>query len=242
MQDEFSFDTDIKPTPPSDISLVALLPCDWRALLQDELQKDYIFELEQFLVQAYNTETVYPPLENVFAAFDTVPLDKVQVVLLGQDPYHGPGQAHGLSFSVPHGIKAPPSLRNMLKELADDIGCTPPTHGNLTSWAEQGVLLLNATLTVQHKKAGSHQKKGWEIFTDSVIEHLNRYHKRLVFILWGNYAKKKSKLITNTNHIVIQGVHPSPLSAHNGFFGSKPFSSINKAIESIEGSPIDWQL
>ena len=215
----------------------------WLVHLEPEFEKEYMLELKAFLKAEKNQgKTIYPPGSLIFNALNTTPLDKVKVVLLGQDPYHGPGQAHGLSFSVPEGVRIPPSLRNIYKELAADCAISAPTHGNLTSWAEQGVLLLNATLTVEQGQAGAHQKKGWETFTDRVIQTVNAQCNHCVFILWGSYAQKKSAMIDTSKHLILKSVHPSPLSAQRGFFGSKPFSQTNEYLSSHQKTPIDWQI
>ena len=185
---------------------------------------------------------IYPPQESIFTAFDLTPFDAVKVVIIGQDPYHGAGQAHGLSFSVPQGVKTPPSLRNIFKELTSDIGCPAPLHGNLESWARQGVLLLNNCLTVEEGKAGSHQGKGWEAFTDAVIRQLAETHEHLVFILWGRKAAEKGSAIDTSRHLIINAAHPSPLSAHNGFFGSRPFSRTNSYLKAHGKAAINWNI
>jgi uracil-DNA glycosylase len=185
---------------------------------------------------------IFPRGTEYFAALNACPFDRVKVVILGQDPYHGPGQAHGLSFSVRPGVQIPPSLTNIFKEIQSDLGLEPPTHGYLQHWAEQGVLLLNSTLTVEARRAGSHQKKGWENFTDAVIRHLNRERDHLAFVLWGSYAQKKASFVDQTRHLVLKSVHPSPLSAHRGFFGSKHFSKINAYLTEHGQTPIDWSL
>ncbi|WP_028298076.1 uracil-DNA glycosylase [Olivibacter sitiensis] len=215
----------------------------WLDVLADEFEKPYMKSLKSFLTEEKANHQIYPPNKLIFNAFQHTPFDKVKVVILGQDPYHNVGQAHGLSFSVPEGIAIPPSLQNMYKELSNDIdGFTIPRHGNLTKWADQGVLLLNATLTVRAHQAGSHQKKGWEQFTDEAITKLSQLREGLVFILWGAYARKKMALIDTSKHCVITSAHPSPLSAHNGFFGSKPFSKANAYLISKGKTPIDWQV
>jgi len=214
----------------------------WLAVLQSEFDKEYMKTLKQFLVTEQQQHTVYPPNGEIFSAFTHTPFDKVRVVILGQDPYHGPGEAHGLSFSVKKGIRVPPSLRNIYKELQSDVGITPPQHGHLIEWAQRGVLLLNTVLTVRHKSANSHQKKGWEQFTDQAIRELNARRKNIVFILWGAKAKAKKVLIDTSNHHVIESGHPSPLAVRHGFFGSKPFSKTNTFFASIEEPPIDWSL
>ena len=219
------------------------MQASWKKRLEEEFDKPYMTHLKQFLLdQKKKGKMVYPPGPRIFSAFDETPFEKVKVVLLGQDPYHGPGQAHGLAFSVQPGVRFPPSLRNILKELHDDVGCEIPKNGNLDKWADEGVLLLNAVLTVEAGKAGSHQGKGWEQFTDAAIRHLNDEKENLVFILWGSYAQKKAAFVDKKKHLILQSVHPSPLSSHRGFFGSKPFSKTNKYLESHGIKPIDWSL
>lgn len=222
--------------------LDAAVPRGWRTALKQARQADSYFELQKFLETEYAVETIYPPKEEVFNAFKFVSFNKVRVVLIGQDPYHGAGQAHGLAFSVQDGIKIPPSLRNVYKELESDIGISPPDHGNLSPWAEQGVLLLNTALTVREASPASHANRGWETFTDSVISELNDRDEPLVFILWGGHAKDKKAMIDATKHVIIEGAHPSPFSANNGFFGSQPFSKTNEALLSFGADPIDWSL
>ena len=212
----------------------------WKELLKDEFNKPYFADLTKFVKEEYQNGTVYPPPKFIFNALDSLPVDKVKVVILGQDPYHGPGQAHGLSFSVPDGVIPPPSLVNIYKEIESDLGKKVPHSGNLERWAKQGVLLLNATLTVRAHQAGSHQNKGWELFTDAIIHRLAEKKEHLVFILWGNYAQRKCAFIDPTSHLVIKSAHPSPLSAHNGFFGSKPFSKTNQYLEVHGQTSIDW--
>ncbi len=224
------------------MSLRELLPASWQPVLSDELSKPYFSALEQYLESEYASQTVYPPKQEIFSAFSLTPYDDVKVLILGQDPYHGPGQAHGLSFSVKPGERVPPSLRNMYKELEADLGCAIPNNGYLVPWAEQGVMMLNAILTVRHKSPASHQKHGWETFTDAVIEALSAREKPMIFVLWGGKAKKKAKLIDSSRHQVLTGAHPSPLSARYGFFGSKPFSGINDTLTSWGQAPIDWQI
>lgn len=209
--------------------------------LRDEMAKPYFAELTAFVDEERARCTVFPAAADVYAALKLTPLESVRVVILGQDPYHGPRQAHGLCFSVQRGVAVPPSLRNIFQELRDDLGIASPQHGNLEHWAMQGVLLLNATLTVRAGEAGSHQKRGWETFTDRIIELLGERETPLVFVLWGAYARGKKRLI-DPRHTVIESAHPSPLSAHNGFFGSKPFSRINDALTSFGTEPIDWSL
>lgn len=214
----------------------------WKVILNEEFQSEYFQNLKSFLVEEKKKFTVYPEGKNIFAAFNMVPFNMVKVVILGQDPYHGEGQAHGLSFSVPQGIKIPPSLRNIYKELKNDLNIVAPNSGNLEKWAKQGVFLLNATLTVRANEAGSHQKKGWEIFTDKVIKSISENKENIVFILWGSYAQAKEKLIDSEKHCIIKSAHPSPLSAHNGFWESKPFSKTNDYLKSKGLKPIDWTL
>ena len=213
----------------------------WMEALRDEMAKPYFAELTNFVSDERNRFTVFPPEPDVYAALKLTPLESVRVVILGQDPYHGPRQAHGLCFSVQRGVTVPPSLRNIFQELRDDLGITPPQHGNLEHWAKQGVLLLNATLTVRAGEAGSHQKRGWETFTDRIIELLGAGERPLVFVLWGAYARSKKRLI-DSRHTVIESAHPSPLSAHNGFLGSKPFSRINDALTTFGVESVDWSL
>lgn len=213
----------------------------WKALLQGEFEQDYFARLVAFVKQAYATQTVYPPAKYIFNAFDLCPFDKVKVVILGQDPYHEPGQAHGLSFSVPEGVSFPPSLQNIFKEIESDMGYAPLRNGNLERWAKQGVLLLNATLSVQAHQAGSHQNKGWETFTDAVIAQLSKEREHLVFLLWGSYAQRKGAVIDASKHLVLKSVHPSPLSAYRGFFGNHHFSQANAYLAQHGLSPIDWK-
>ncbi len=212
----------------------------WKEALREEFQKPYFTELTEFVKKEYATTTVYPHPKNIFRAFELTPFEKVKVVILGQDPYHGPQQAHGLSFSVVEGIQNPPSLKNIFKELTSDLNTSEVPSSDLTHWATQGVLLLNATLTVRAGAAGSHQGKGWEQFTDAVIRTLSEKREQLVFILWGNYAKRKKVLIDTAKHCVIESVHPSPLSAYGGFFGSQPFSKTNEYLSSTGQSPVNW--
>ncbi|CAK7039733.1 uracil-DNA glycosylase [Tissierella carlieri] len=215
---------------------------DWQDLLEGEMQKEYYQKLRQFLINEYRTRTIYPDMNDIFNALHYTSYKDVKVVILGQDPYHGPNQAYGLSFSVKPGVRIPPSLVNIYKELKDDLGCYIPNNGTLTKWAKEGVLLLNTSLTVRAGDANSHSKIGWEIFTDHIIKLLNEREDPIVFILWGNNAIKKRAFITNPKHYIITSVHPSPLSASRGFFGSKPFSKTNKFLESIGKKPIDWQI
>lgn len=219
-----------------------ILKNDWDNLLRDEFSKPYYIKIRKFLIHEYRNKTIYPNMYDIFNALHFTPYKDVKVVILGQDPYHGPNQAHGLSFSVKPGNKIPPSLVNIYKELQSDLGCYVPNNGYLKKWADQGVLLLNTTLTVEAGKANSHQKIGWSIFTDKIIELLNQKDEPIVFILWGNNAIKKKTLITNPIHYIIQSVHPSPLSASRGFFGSKPFSKTNNFLVKINKKPIDWQI
>lgn len=217
-------------------------PKDWKLLLNSEFMKDYFLELQNFIQQEFKTKLIYPKLENIFNAFELTSLKEIKVVVLGQDPYHGKGQAHGLSFSVPKGVKTPPSLKNIFKEYHNDLNYFIPENGDLTHWAKQGVLLLNATLSVEAGKAGSHQKKGWEQFTDEVISKISKEKEHIVFILWGSYAQKKKLLIDQRKHLILTAPHPSPLSAYRGFFGSKPFSTANKYLIKNRKKPIDWKL
>jgi len=217
------------------------LPESWRAALLDEFSRPYYEQLQAFVAQERAEHPVYPPEEDVFNAFKLAPYDQVKVLLLGQDPYHGTGQAHGLCFSVKPGVKPPPSLANMFRELKTDLGCKIPNNGDLVPWAEQGVMLLNAVLTVRAHEANSHKDQGWEKFTDAAIMALNERPEPVVFALWGAYAQKKAKLINPTKNPILTAAHPSPLSAVK-FFGSKPFSKINAALESIGQTPINWQL
>ncbi len=218
------------------------LPADWHALLADELEKPYFQELEAFLEQERQQHTIYPAEEDVFSALKLTPYEQVNVLLLGQDPYHNENQAHGLSFSVRPGVKLPPSLRNMYKELQADLGHDIPNNGYLVPWAKQGVLMLNAVLTVRANQPNSHKNKGWEKFTDAIISKVNKKSSPVIFVLWGSYAQKKEKLIDLERHIVIKSAHPSPLSARRGFFGSRPFSTINKALSAAGKPEIDWRI
>lgn len=214
----------------------------WFEMLKGEFQKSYFTNLQYFLAEEKkNNYQIFPPEEELFKALQITPFEKVKVAILGQDPYHGVGQAHGLSFSVPKGIKIPPSLKNIYKELKNEFPeFSIPSHGDLTSWAKQGVLLLNATLTVRKNEAGSHQKKGWETFTDSIISNLSHHKSGLIFILWGNYAKQKEALIDSDKHFILKSAHPSPFSAHSGFFGSKPFGKSNEFLTQQGIEPINW--
>lgn len=213
---------------------------DWDKVLDGEFEKDYYLKIREILKNEYFSRTVFPPMHDIFNALKYTPYSETKVVIIGQDPYHEIGQAHGLSFSVRKGIKIPPSLVNIYKELNSDIGMKIPTHGELTSWAKQGVLLLNATLTVRQSEANSHKDIGWAIFTDEVIKKLAKCENPIVFILWGANARSKKKYITNKNHLIIESAHPSPLSAYNGFFGSKPFSRANNFLVANGRTPINW--
>lgn len=212
----------------------------WKAHLEPEFEKEYFRNLTDFVRNEYMQQPIYPPGKLIFNAFNLCPFDKVNVVIIGQDPYHGPDQAHGLCFSVNDGVKFPPSLLNIFKEIKNDIGTDAPTTGNLTRWAEQGVLLLNATLTVRAHQAGSHQNKGWETFTDAAIHELATTRENIVFILWGAYAQKKGAFIDRDKHLVLSSAHPSPLSAHNGFFGNKHFSRTNEYLKANGKNEIVW--
>ncbi|GAB6532530.1 MULTISPECIES: uracil-DNA glycosylase [Bacillus] len=219
-----------------------VLKNDWGPLLAPEFEKEYYRKLADFLKEEYSTHVVYPKKEDIFNALEYTSYENTKVVILGQDPYHGPNQAHGLSFSVQPGVKTPPSLLNMYKELRDEYGYDIPNNGYLVKWAEQGVLLLNTVLTVRQGEANSHKGKGWEHFTDRVIELLNEREKPVIFILWGRHAQAKKKLITNSNHHIIESVHPSPLSARRGFFGSKPYSKVNTILANMGEREIDWEI
>ena len=212
----------------------------WKTHLAPEFEKDYFHKLAEFVRNEYIQHTIYPPGKLIFNAFDLCPFNKVKVVIIGQDPYHGPQQAHGLCFSVNDGVRFPPSLNNIFKEIKEDIGTLPPQTGNLTRWAEQGVLLLNATLTVRAHQAGSHQNKGWETFTDAAIRELANNKEHLVFILWGAYAQKKGAFIDRNTHLVLSSAHPSPLSAYHGFFGNKHFSRTNEYLKMHGEEEIKW--
>jgi uracil-DNA glycosylase len=216
------------------------LESSWKNLLKDEFEKPYFKDLTNFVRLEYQTATVYPPPKFIFNALDSLPVDQVKVVILGQDPYHGPGQAHGLSFSVPEGVALPPSLQNIYKEIESDLGAKRPISGNLEPWVQQGVLLLNATLTVRSRQPASHQNHGWEIFTDAIIHRLAEKKDHLVFILWGNYAQKKGAFIDPQKHLVLSSPHPSPFSAHSGFFGSRPFSQTNQYLIKYGQDPVAW--
>jgi uracil-DNA glycosylase len=213
---------------------------EWKSLLEDEFQMPYFTRLTAFVKEEYASHTCYPAGANIFAALEACPPEQIRVVILGQDPYHGPGQAHGLCFSVQEGVSIPPSLVNIFKEIQSDMGTVPPTNGNLMRWAEQGVLLLNATLTVRAHQAGSHQRKGWELFTDAVIRKVAEMHQGIVFMLWGNYAQKKGAFISEQDHLVLKSAHPSPLSAYQGFLGCKHFSKCNEFLQANGKVPIIW--
>ena len=216
---------------------------NWLLTMGDEFEKDYMTDLRRFLLtEKQKGKTIYPPGSQIFYALDRTPFDKVKVVILGQDPYHGPGQAHGLCFSVQPGVAPPPSLINIYKEMESDLNLTPPGHGCLSSWADQGVLLLNSVLTVEAHKAASHQSRGWEQFTDRIIRELEAKREHLVFILWGGYARKKGNFIDRNRHLVIESAHPSPLSAYRGFLGSRPFSRTNEYLKETGQEPVDWKL
>jgi len=214
----------------------------WKSVLMDQFQSPYFRTLKEFLVEEKKKYTLYPPGRQIFNAFQRTPFDRVKVVILGQDPYHGKGQAHGLCFSVPQGIPKPPSLVNIFKELDSDLGIPIPEHGNLEKWADQGVLLINATLTVRDSQAGSHQKRGWETFTNRVIEVVSQEKSGVVFLLWGRFAQAKESLIDNNKHLILKSAHPSPLSAYNGFFGCRHFSKTNDYLKKQEETGIDWTL
>lgn len=214
----------------------------WDELLKDEYKKDYFINLKKFIINEYKTKTIYPKMSEIFNAFIKTPYENVKVVILGQDPYHGENEAEGLSFSVKIGIAKPPSLINIFSELESDLNIKPPNHGSLVSWAEQGVLLLNSSLTVVKDNPKSHSNKGWEIFTDEVIKIINKKDTPVVFILWGSDARSKKSLITNKKHLIIESAHPSPLSAYRGFFGSKPFSRTNEFLIKNNIEPINWKI
>lgn len=215
---------------------------DWGQYLKEEMAQPYYRQLRQFLIGEYSTKQVYPDMYSIFNALHYTSYADTKVLILGQDPYHEPGQAHGLSFSVQPNVPPPPSLVNIFKELETDLGCTVPNNGCLEPWARQGVLLLNTVLTVQAHRANSHRDKGWEIFTDKIISLLNQREKPVAFILWGSPARRKKAMITNPQHFIVESPHPSPLSAYRGFFGSRPFSKVNKFLESLGEEPINWQL
>ncbi len=218
---------------------------DWDTVLRGEFEKEYYLRLRDFLKEEYfnrNNYDIYPSMYDIFNAMKATPYSRVKAVLLGQDPYHGPGQAHGMCFSVKKGVKSPPSLQNIFKELNDDLGCEIPSHGCLESWAEQGILLLNTILTVRAGQPGSHKGKGWEIFTDTVIRKLNEREQPMVYLLWGANARSKKELITNPRHLILEAAHPSPFSARNGFFGCRHFSKTNSFLQENGIEPIDWQI
>lgn len=218
------------------------IEASWKEILTEEFNSDYFVTLRNFLISEKKKYKVYPPGEMIFSAFDRTPFDKVKVVLLGQDPYHSPGQAHGLCFSVPHGVQQPPSLVNIFRELKTDLGIPVPDHGNLEKWADQGVLLLNATLTVRAHQAGSHQNKGWERFTDAVIRKISENKSSVIFLLWGRYAQNKEQMIDTHNHYVLKAAHPSPFSANSGFFGCRHFSGTNEILIKHNIEAVDWSL
>lgn len=220
--------------------MAEILKNDWKEALDPEFQKPYYKELRSFLIQEYQTRQIFPPMHDIFNALHYTPLSRVRVMILGQDPYHDVNQAHGLCFSVLPGQQPPPSLQNIYKELHDDLGCPIPNHGYLKKWADQGVLLLNTVLTVRAHQANSHQNKGWEQFTDAVIEAVNRQQRPVVYLLWGKPAQSKQAMLTNHSHLILRAPHPSPLSAYRGFFGSKPFSQANEFLEKRGAGTIDW--
>lgn len=213
---------------------------DWKKLLDNEFEKEYFIQLKEFIRAEYRTKTVFPPAKNIFRAFDLVPPEEIKVVILGQDPYHGVGQAHGLCFSVPENIIPPPSLKNIFREIESDMGTMQNSSGNLERWAKQGVFLLNAALTVEMGKANSHQKAGWHTFTDRVIEIISQNCDNVVFMLWGNFARQKRGLINAHKHLILEAAHPSPLSAHNGFFGCRHFSKANEWLAQNGKIPVNW--
>lgn len=221
---------------------MAILKNDWAPLLEDEFKKEYYLKLRQFLIEEYRNQTIYPDMYDIFNALHFTSYENTKVVILGQDPYHGPNQAHGLSFSVQKGVRVPPSLQNIYKELYADLGFAPPKHGFLKKWADEGVLLLNTVLTVREKQAASHRGKGWEHFTDQVIRIINEKTDPVVFILWGRHAQEKESLLTNERHLIIKSPHPSPFSANRGFFGSRPFSRTNSFLVANGREPIDWEI
>ena len=222
--------------------MIPPIPPGWRNILSNEIKKPYYQKLQKFVENERHKYNIFPAAQNVFAALKITPFHKVKVLLLGQDPYHDDGQAHGLCFSVRRRLPPPPSLVNIYKELQSDSGCRIPPHGHLVHWAKQGVLMLNAVLTVRAHQAGSHRRQGWEIFTDAIIQALNARKEPVVFLLWGNYAKEKAQFIDHKKHVIIQSAHPSPLSAHSGFFGSRPFSKTNAALRKFGVREIDWQV
>lgn len=219
------------------------LESSWLTLLEDQFEQPYFKKIKEFLLNEKKSATVYPPSARIFAALDFCPISETKVIIIGQDPYHNPGQAHGLSFSVPYGVMPPPSLVNIFKELKDDLGVSIPSHGNLESWAKQGVLLLNASLTVRAHQAASHSEIGWQKFTDTIIERLSQNKENLVFLLWGSHAiKKKSLVASNRGHLILEAPHPSPLSSYRGFFGCKHFSKTNAFLASKGLPTIDWEI
>ena len=226
----------------AEVQILVNIGNDWDELLADEFKSEYYLRLRKFLAQEYRTRTIYPDMYDIFNALKYTAYRDVKVVLLGQDPYHGAGQAHGLCFSVQRGVEPPPSLKNIFKELNDDLGVPVPSHGNLTGWAKQGVLLLNTVLTVRAGAANSHRGMGWEILTDKIVSLLNEREKPLVFLLWGGNARQKLPLLTNPRHLILQCAHPSPLSASNGFFGCRHFSKTNEFLRSVGEREIDWSL
>jgi uracil-DNA glycosylase len=219
-----------------------MLKNDWAPLLEEEMEKTYYQQLRKVLREEYQTKVIYPDQDDIYNALQFTAFNETKVVIIGQDPYHGPGQAHGLSFSVKPGVKIPPSLKNIYKELQTDLGCSIPNHGHLVEWTKQGVLLLNAVLTVQAGIPNSHKSLGWEMFTDKVIETLDQRETPVVFILWGRFAQQKQQLITSSKHLIIKSPHPSPFSAHKGFFGSRPFSQTNAFLRKIGSKEINWQI
>ncbi|MBR1701359.1 MAG: uracil-DNA glycosylase [Lachnospiraceae bacterium] len=221
---------------------MGMIENDWLPALSEEFKKPYYKSLFQFVKTEYNTTVIFPPADDIFNAFHLTPLGQVKVVIIGQDPYHEPGQAHGLCFSVKPGVDIPPSLENIYKELHDDLGCYIPNNGYLVKWAEQGVLMLNTVLTVRAHRANSHHGQGWEQFTDAAIRALNEQDRPIVFILWGKPAQAKQAMLNNPNHLILTAPHPSPLSAYRGFFGSKPFSKTNAFLQARGVEPIDWQI
>ncbi len=234
-------DITLQPCNPVTLNIMEVkIEKGWHEALKEEFEKPYFEKLTDFVRQEYQNTKVFPPAKLIFNAFDQCPFDKVKVVIIGQDPYHDDNQAHGLCFSVNDDIAFPPSLRNIFKEIQNDLGIAPPTSGNLTRWAQQGVLLINATLTVRAHNAGSHQKKGWEEFTDAAIRNLAQKRENIVFLLWGAYAQKKSEMIDSNRHLILKSVHPSPLSASRGFFGNHHFSKTNEFLDSKGIEPIEW--
>lgn len=221
---------------------MSILKNDWAELLKEEFQKDYYIDLNKFLKDEYSTKKIYPNMFDIYNALNYASYNDTKVVILGQDPYHGPNEAHGLCFSVNPGIKIPPSLKNIYKELNSDVGCSIPNNGYLVKWANQGVLMLNTVLTVKENLPNSHKNKGWETFTDKIIEILSQKSEPIIFILWGNNARSKKSIINSPIHYIIESAHPSPFSANKGFFGSRPFSKTNEILKSLKKDPIDWQI